>query len=219
MKDHGTFTTLAQVEEFLTSHQISTGRPTDIQIGDYFTLGSYKVYIAGIDTEYNKGSIEVTTHHITCIANFGNSKMNSTNTTSGGYGGATVMQSFLDGKATELRNICGSHLLNRKVFLSNGFNNGQTSGCTWYNKYLTLMSETQVYGSPQWATNGFDTGDGYEKLPIFNELTPLQIFGRAYIWLRGLNSASHFCLVDMSGLANIGGASASFPAVALFCLG
>ena len=218
MKDHGTFTTLAQVEEFLTSHNVSTGRPTDIEPGDYFTLDSYKVYVAGIDTEFNKGDTALTTHHITCIANFGSSQMNSTNTTAGGYNGASVMQSFLVTKATELRNICGSHLLNRKVLLSNAVTNGKASGWAWYDKYLTLMSETQIYGSPQWAFTGYDTGDAYEKLPIFNELSPIQLFGRVSIWLRGVATATTFC-ASGSGFPSNNSSSGSFAAIALFTIG
>jgi len=219
MKDHGTFTTLAQVETFLSSHQISSGKPTDIQPGDYFTLGSYTVYIAGIDTEFNKGDVALSTHHITCIANFGNSAMNSSNTTNGGYNGATVMQNFLSNKATELRNICGSHLLNRKVLLSNAVTSGKASGWAWYDKYLTLMSETQIYGGIQWALTGYDTGEAYEKLPIFNELSPLQLFGRVGIWLRGVYSATSFCGAGYVGVPNIRDASSSDAAVALFTIG
>ena len=218
MKNHGTFTTLTQVESFLTSHNVSSGKPTDIMAGDYFTLGSYKVYIAGIDTEYNKGDTELSTHHITCIANFGNSKMNSTDTTTGGYNGATVMQTFLSDKATELRNICSTHLLSRKVLLTTAVTNGKSSSWGWQSKDLTLLSETQIYGSIQWG-NAYDTGEGYEKLPIFNELSPIQLFGRTFIWLRGVDSATHFCLADNSGFPGNYGASASIAVVALFTIG
>ena len=223
IKNHGTFTTAAQLEEFLTSHNVSSGYPTDIMVGDIFTLQvsdslKYTVWIAGINTELNKGDVGLSTRHITCIANLGTSKMNSTDTTTGGYAGATVMQSFLDTKATELRNICGSHLLQRRVLLTNSVANGKSIGFAWYDKYLTLMSETQVYGGVQFG-NGFDTSDGYEKLPIFNTLTPVQLFGRTTIWLRGIYSSAHFCHTVSSGYPCYYTASGSFAAVALFVLG
>jgi hypothetical protein len=222
-KNHGTFSTAAQLEAFLANHNISSGLPTDIMVNDYFTLKvsnsvSYKVWIAGIDTELRKGDGDLTMHHITCIANFGNSKMNSTDTTTGGYNGASVMQTFLSDKATEISTICGSHLLSRKVLLSNAVTNGKSSGWSWYSKQLALLSEQQVYGSIQWG-NVYDTGEGYEKLPIFNESTPAQLFGRVDIWLRGVDSTTHFCFAGHGGHPNYGSASGSLAAVALFCLG
>jgi hypothetical protein len=219
MKNHGTFTTLAQVESFLTSHNVSSGKPTDIQPGDYFTLGSYKVYIAGIDTEYNKGNTALTTHHITCIANFGNSKMNSTDTTTGGYNGATVMQDFLTAKATEISGVLSSHLLTRSTLLANSIgSNGKSNNWSWSNKQLTLLSETQIYGAIQWG-NVYDTGEAYEKLPIFNKLTPSQLFGRTSIWLRGVDSGMTFCLATYDGTPYYHSASNGRAAVALFTIG
>ena len=221
-KNHGTFSSLSQVEEFLNNHQVSSEVFSDLMIGDNFILqtggGSYRVHIAGFDTEYDKGDTALATHHITCIANFGSSKMNSTDTTAGGYAGASVMQSFLDTKATDLRNICGSHLLQRRALLTNTVTSGRSSGWVWQSRKLTLMSETQVYGSIQWA-NGFDTGEGYEKLPIFNELTPLQLFGRTTIWLRGVYSTAAFCNCYHCSYPDYTGASASYATVAVFCLG
>ena len=211
------------MDAFLTNHNVSSGQPTDIMVGDYFTIRvsssvSYRVFIAGINTEYRKGSSSLESYHITCIADFGYSKMNSTDTTAGGYAGATTMQNFLTAKATEISAICGSHLLSRKVLLSNTITNSKSSDWGWYTKQLTLMSEQQVYGSIQFG-NAYDTGEALEKLPIFNESTPSQLFGRTLIWLRGVYSGSSFCLVDYTSHPAKVGASNSFAAVAVFCLG
>ena len=223
MKNHGTFSTAAAMNTFLTNHNVSSGKPTDIMVGDYFTLtigsNSYTVYIAGIDTEYNKGSTALATHHITCITNFGNSKMNNTDTTTGGYASATVMQNFLSGKATEISGVLSSHLLTRSTLLTNSVgSDGKSNSWNWVDKQLTLLSETQIYGSIQWG-NVYDTGEGYEKLPIFNELTPLQLFGRTYVWLRGVDSATYFCYAYSDGVPGYGSASLSYAAVALFTIG
>ena len=193
--------------------------------GDYFKLkissSTYTVYIAGIDTEYLKGDTALSTHHITCICNFGSSKMNNTDTTSGGYAGATVMQTFLSGKATELSTICSSHLLSRRVLLSNTTTEDTGISCNWewLDKQLTLMSEQQAYGSTQWANTPYDTGEAFEKLPIFNNLTPTQIFGNTHIWLRGVYNTNGFCFIDDNGNPNVRGASNTRAAVAVFCLG
>jgi hypothetical protein len=222
-KNHGTFSTLAQVEAFLTSHNVSSGYPTDIMIGDIFTLQvsssvSYTVWIAGINTEVYKGNDKLSTRHISCIADFGYSAMNSTDTTVYGYNGATSMQTFLDAKATELSSICGSHLLSRKVILSNAVTGGAAAGWGWYSKQLTLLSEIQLFGSIQWG-NSFDIGDGFEKLPIFNNLNPLAMFGREDIWLRAVHSSTEFSCLHHHGYAAYYPASTGFKAVALFCLG
>jgi hypothetical protein len=144
--------------------------------------------------------------------------MNSTDTTTGGYAGASVMQNFLSGKATEISAICGSHLLTRSTLLTNSVgSDGKSNNWSWTNKQLTLLSETQIYGAIQWG-NAYDTGEGYEKLPIFNKLTPLQLFGHTIIWLRGVISATAFCLADR-GYPSADGASRSVAAVALFTIG
>ena len=218
-KNLGTFTTTAQLEAFLSACNVSTGKfDGDIQIGDYVTIAGYKCIVAGFDTEYDKGSTALTTHHITFIANFGNSKMNETSTTAGGYEGATTMQSFLSGKETELSAVCGSHLLSRSVLTTNTVTDGKSSNWGWYTHKLTLMSETQIYGSIQWG-NTYDTGEAYEKLPIFNYLTPLLILGRTSVWLRGISSATRFCASNNYGRPGTDSASDSFAACALFCIG
>jgi len=218
-KNLGTFTSQAQLESFLSDCGVSSGKfDGDIQIGDYMTIAGYKCIVAGFDTEYNKGDTALTTHHITFIADLGSSKMNETNTTTGGYEGAATMQSFLSSKETELTAICGSHLLSRRVLTTNSVGtDGKSSSWAWNTHKLTLMSETQIYGSIQWG-NAYDTGEGYEKLPIFNYLTPLQVFGRAYVWLRGVYSTTYFCMAGY-GYADLSHASGSLAAGALFCIG
>ena len=221
MKYHGDFTSLSAFESWLTSHNISSGSPTDIQIGDRFSINgdAYDFFIAGIDTEYNKGATALTTHHITCIVNTGNHAMNSTNTTAGAYAGSVMNNTILPNKETQFSSIFGSHLLTRSTLLTNSVgSDGKSNNCSWFDKQLTLLSETQIYGAIQWG-NVYDTGEGYEKLPIFNELTPLQLFGRAYIWLRGVASATGFCVAGSAGGPGSSGASTSFAAVALCCLG
>ena len=219
MKNLGTFTTLAQVEAFLTAHKVSTGEFFDIRVGDYFKLAGYTVFVAGLDTEYNKGDSAMTAHHITCIANFGNSKMNETNTTAGGYEGAATMQAFLTARETELTNAAGSHIKTRRCLTTNSVGtDGKSNNWAWIDHKLTLMSETQIYGGIQWG-NVYDTGEGYEKLPIFNYLTPLQVFGRVNVWLRGVGSAASFCHASNCGLADGSYASYSLAAGALFIIG
>ena len=220
IKNLGTFTSTAQLETFLSNFGVATGNfDGDIQVGDYATIAGYKCYVAGFDTEYDKGDISLETHHVTFIANFGDSKMNETDTTAGGYEGATTMQNFLSGKETELEAICSSHLLTRRCITSTHVgSNGKSDVWDWNSHKLTLLTEQQLYGSIQWG-NVYDTGEGYEKLPIFNYITPTRIFGQNYLWLRGVASATAFCYLDFDGRPNGYRASVNRKTVALFCLG
>ena len=218
-KNLGTFTTTAQLEAFLNACNVSTGKfDGDVQIGDYVTIAGYKCYVAGFDTEYNKGDTALTTNHISFVANFGNSKMNETNTTANGYEGASTLQSFLSGKEAELATICGNHLLSRRCFTTNAVTNGKSSNWAWNTHKLTLMSETQIYGGIQWG-NVYDTGEGYEKLPIFKIINPQNLMGRKDFWLRGVYSATGFCVLNYAGRPGGGTANDSHAVVALFCLG
>ncbi len=222
LKDLGTFSTTAQLEAFLSDFGISTGKyDGDIQVGDYATIAGYKCYVAGFNTEYLKGDSdsELATNHITFIADFGTSKMNETNTTAGGYEGATTMQNFLASKEAELATVCGSHLLTRSCLTTTSVgSDGKSNGWNWNNHKLTLLTETQIYGSIQ-RGNALDTGEGFEKFPIFNHCSPLLLFGRTNIWLRGVDSAIAFCRMTYGGSPNSQEASYSYAAVALFCLG
>ena len=220
----GDLSTLSQVESFLDEYNVSQGNFVGLQAGDWFTIGNkYVAYIAGFDTEYAKGESQVvTSHHITCIINLGNSKMNTSATTTGGYAGATVMQSFLDTKATELRNIAGNHILNRQVLLSDAVTGDRSSGFSWYYKYLTLLSENQVYGCQQWAANGFDVGEACEKLPVFNEITPWILLGRNFnsgFWLRNVRTSVRFTYCSKDGYPAATNADNEVGVIALFCLG
>ncbi len=222
MKNWGTFTSQAQLETFLTEHEVSTGKFTGLRVGDYCTIAGFTCYIAGFDTEYNKGYDMgiLSVHHISFIADLGNSKMNETDTTAGGYElGASTMQTFLSGKETAIRNVIGaSHLLGRACLTTNSVGaDGKSDNWAWNTHKLTLMTETQIYGGVQ-CGNSKDTGEGYEKLPIFNYIHPVQLFGRRSIWLRGVGSSTNFCVCDKSGIPDKSDASYSFAAVALFCI-
>ena len=219
MKNHGTLTSLAEVEAFLNAHEVSSGKFTDLQVGDYITLAGYTCYIAGFDTEYNKGdSTVLTDHHISFVADFGGSKMNSSNTTSGGYESASVMQSFLTTKAGEIANIASTHLKTRNCCTSNSTSGGKSSGWGWNDHKLTLLTETQVTGAVQWG-NAYDTGEGNSILPIFEYFNPIALFGRKHMWLRGVYSSETFCAVRQMGILNNGYASSELAAVALFVIG
>lgn len=241
-KNLGTITSTAELETFLSNHEVSAGNFVDLYLGDYFTIqdGTYNAnwMIAGFDTEYYKGWLDsspnptpyITSRHITLIPRVPlfNAQMNSTNTTSGGYKGSAMHTSTLPTVVSNLQTVLGSHLLKRSALLSNAVNttksnmfgdaSGASSSWEWTEVYATLPSEVQIYGSTVWSSSGFDTGEACMKLPVFNFINHVQ-FARWDFWLRGVASSGGFCNASSSGYAAAWGASVSIGVRPVICIG
>ena len=241
-KNLGTFTSTAELETFLSNHEIATGNFTDLYLGDYFTIqdGTYNAnwMIAGFDTEFYKGWLVdgssdvqwINQHHITLIPRIPlfNAQMNSTNTTSGGYKGSAMHTSTLPTVVSNLQTVLGTHLLKRYALLSSavdttrsnmfGTAGGASSSWEWTEVYATLPSEVQIYGSTIWSSSGYDTGEACMKLPVFNFINHVQ-FSRWAFWLRGVVSSSDFCHASGSGGARTWAASNSLGVRPVICIG
>ena len=241
-KNLGTFTSTAELETFLSNHEIATGNFTDLYLGDYFTIqdGTYNAnwMIAGFDTEFYKGWLVdgssdvqwINQHHITLIPRIPlfNAQMNSTNTTSGGYKGSAMHTSTLPTVVSNLQTVLGTHLLKRYALLSNavdttrsnmfGTAGGASSSWEWTEVYATLPSEVQIYGSTIWSSSGYDTGEACMKLPVFNFINHVQ-FSRWRFWLRGVASSSYFCFASRNGNATTWDASSSIGVRPVICIG
>lgn len=233
-KNLGTITS-SNIASFLEEHEVSTGKFTDLYIGDQITIqdGTYNAVwlIAGFDTEYNKGDTAITTHHITLIPKtpLYNAAMNSTNTTTGGYKGSAMHTSEMPSLNTKLQNALGSHLLTHRVIVSNAVNTEAASGgmstwkgaansWEWLDVKAVLLSEAQIYGGKAWGSSGHDTGEANQKLPIFNFINPVQ-FSRWHFWLRSVASGTNFCHCNNFGNAATNGASNSNGVRPLICVG
>ena len=212
----------------------------DIFVGDYFQMsraisaynqdqtyqktGSDWVTIAGIDTMWGNGdNITMAYHHLVMVPgkgfdgtqHFGQSRMNPSNTTEGGYAGSEMHTTTIGAVVTEgstattatinqqLYAEFGSHLKTTRELLSNNINAtgsnrwGTDSGCSnnwaWYDCQAVLMSEVEVYGSIVWASSGFDIGNANVQLPLFaNNISALNNRGRWY-WFKSIASATNFC--------------------------
>lgn len=241
-KNLGTITSTAELETFLSDHEVSSGNFTDLYLGDYFTIqdGTYNAnwMIAGFDTEYYKGWLAsspnptpyITSRHITLIPRVPlfNAQMNSTNTTSGGYKGSAMHTSTLPTVVSNLQTVLGTHLLKRYALLSTavdttrsnmyGNASGASSSWEWTEVYATLPSEMQIYGSTVWSSSGYDTGEACMKLPVFNFINHVQ-FSRWYFWLRDVASSSNFCDAGNGGHATTWGASNSCGVRPVICIG
>ena len=226
-KNLGTINSLVELETFLTNHGVSSGAFNDIYLGDYITIkdGTYNAVwmIAGFNTELNKGSSGViSSNHITLIprTKVTDAEMNASNDTTGGYLGSKMHTTTLPLIEAALQTVCGTHLKKHNILASNAMTaatpsmagagmTGASTGWEWASVYASLLTEVQVYGSKVWSSSAYDVGEGFEKLPVFNFINPIE-YQRATWWLRAVVSGSYFALVGNGGIAACDLASNSY---------
>ena len=156
-----------------------------------------KFRVAGLDTYLYAGDTAFTKHHAVIVPDnvIGTNRMNSTNTTTGGYAGSFMHTSVIPVYDTHFSEKLNNHLLEYRDLLSTS-----TAAFTWYSTKTRLMSEPEVYGARAFATN-YDVGTAYRKLPLF-DLAPKSICNRNTYWLRAVCSSAVFAYVLYNGAAN-----------------
>ena len=249
----------ANLAQWYTIEQLSTkvqaGDWSNLFIGDYYDITmttSYKSnetvrwQIAGFDTEYGHGSTMTSVHHLAmiprdCFDTY--QKMNSTNTTEGGYSGSDMAKTVLPIYASALKTAIGeAHVLTRQVLRSNAVTttvasgayagwSGASSGWAWVNEDLGLLSEVQVYGSRVLSSSFYDVGNFNKQLPIFALGQDLFVSGpsitsianqsfsanyRCSWWLSSVVSSTSFARVDFGGGASYLTASGAYGVRPLF---
>lgn len=227
----GTISSASDWAAFRTEYGIADKSYKGLYLGDYVKVndGTYNAdwMVAGFNTETNKGNTNICPECVSMIPRVGDgcgtSYMNSTNVTTGGYVGSYMHATKLPDVATKLTTIFGTNLLTRDILASNTVTNGYASNCAWTTCKCSLLTSVQVYGSLSFENTGgtyfagYNIGEGYEKLPVFNFIHPVQ-FSRSDFWLRGVNSATNFCIVSGGGSANYASASYAFGVRPLICL-
>ena len=219
------------IEQVLTN--IAAGNFSDIYPGDYFIDSNNNVYrIAGLDTEWNKGPIPMTSHHAVIVPDFALTWMgwNDTDTTVGGYA-VSAVQAYCDGAGkTAVESFFGAaHVLTSSDLLSVDMNasaaspgysgwQGAASNWAWSDHKLRLMSEVEVYGSKVWS-NGFDIGSADEQYPLFRLMPQLATGVRYAYWLSGIASAVYACLVGNGGTAYLSRTSLALGVRVRFLVG
>ena len=124
--------------------EIAAGTFNDLYIGDYWTIGRINYRIAAFDYYYNTGDKKCTTHHVTLVpdTNMYTHCMNDTNVTDGAYVGSKMYISGLDQAKSTITAAFGSdHILNYRQCLQNATTSGYTSGSSWYDSTVELMTE------------------------------------------------------------------------------
>lgn len=217
-KNLGTSVTAAQYAA------ISSGKFTDLYIGDYWVINGVIYRIAAFDYYYNCGDTNFTKHHVVLVPDTSlyKAQMNTSNVTTGGYTGSAMYKSNLAQVKTTIKAAFGSaHVLTKRELLTNAVNGNTPSGWAWFDSDVELMNEVQVYGSVAWGAhdgNGYNVASGDGQFPLFM-FDRTKLHNREDYWLRDVSSATGFSNVGYDGSAYNDFASNSLGVRPAFCIG
>lgn len=203
---------------------ISSGKFTDLYIGDYWVIKGVTYRIATFDYYYNCGDTNFTKHHVVIVPDTSlyKAQMNTSNVTTGGYTGSAMYKSNLAQAKSTIKAAFGSaHVLTKRELLTNAVNGNTPSGWAWFDSDVELMNEVQVYGSVAWGAhdgNGYNVASGDGQFPLFM-FDRTKLHNREDYWLRDVSSATTFSYVYSSGYASRTDASSSFGVRPAFCIG
>lgn len=203
---------------------ISSGKFTDLYIGDYWVINGVTYRIAAFDYYYNCGDTNFTKHHVVIVPDTSlyKAQMNTSNVTTGGYTGSAMYKSNLAQAKTTIKAAFGSaHVLTKRELLTNAVNGNTTSGWAWFDSDVELMNEVQAYGSVAWGAhdgNGYNVASGDGQFPLFM-FDRTKLHNREDYWLRDVSSATSFSGVSNHGRANGSYASISLGVRPAFCIG
>ena len=203
---------------------ISSGKFTDLYIGDYWVIKGVTYRIAAFDYYYNCGDTNFTKHHAVIVPDTSlyKAQMNTSNVTTGGYTGSAMYKSNLAQAKTTIKAAFGSaHVLTKRELLTNAVNGNTPSGWAWFDSDVELMNEVQVYGSVAWGAhdgNGYNVASGDGQFPLFM-FDRTKLHNREDYWLRDVSSATYFSFVSYGGYADSYNASGSFGVRPAFCIG
>lgn len=203
---------------------ISSGKFTDLYIGDYWVINGVTYRIAAFDYYYNCGDTNFTKHHVVIVPDTSlyKAQMNTSNVTTGGYTGSAMYKSNLAQAKTTIKAAFGSaHVLTKRELLTNAVNGNTPSGWAWFDSDVELMNEVQAYGSVAWGAhdgNGYNVASGDGQFPLFM-FDRTKLHNREDYWLRDVSSATDFSYVGNNGDANLYNASYSIGVRPAFCIG
>lgn len=202
---------------------ISSGKFTDLYIGDYWVIKGVTYRIAAFDYYYNCGDTNFTKHHVVIVPDTSlyKAQMNTSNVTTGGYTGSAMYKSNLAQAKTTIKAAFGSaHVLTKRELLTNAVNGNTPSGWAWFDSDVELMNEVQAYGSVAWGAhdgNGYNVASGDGQFPLFM-FDRTKLHNREDYWLRDVASATYFSFVSYGGYA-ANNASYSGGVRPAFCIG
>lgn len=208
---------------------IKAGTFDNLFIGDYWTIGGVNYRIAAFDYYLNCGDTACTDHHVVIVPDtpLYDAKMNSTDTTAGGYVGSEMYKTNLANAKTTIKSAFSGHVLKHRINIVNAVVNGAPSNSSWTDSEVDLMTERMVYGCPIFSP----MGDGQKnpmgsmnnytveksQLPLFRH-DQSRISNHNNWWLRDVVTAVNFASVHVYGYADCYGASVSLGVRPVFCV-
>ncbi len=219
--------------------KIAKGDFSGLAIGDYITKTitvsgtayTVKWLCAHFDYYLGISDTNCNTHHIVMVPEgiVGQARMNSTNTTTGGYKGSEMWTTTLPLYTAAIQSAFGSaHVLKHRYLITNSMNSSLMSmaganwtgavpiwSWEWVDAYANLMTEHMVYGQPIYSSSAADSASYHTQLALFH-LKPQAIHCRSAWWLSAVASSTCFAGVTGSGAAYAGGASYSLGVRPLF---
>lgn len=188
---------------------ISSGKFTDMFIGDYWKISDVTYRIAAFDYFLHCGDTECKAHHVTLVpdGNMATAAMDASLGTSKGYVGTSMYTTTLPGVLETVKKAFPDHVLKHKEIYTNASQDGHASGYIWTDSEIELMNENMVYGTNIYLARATGTSVftqytlGKGQLPLF-AMRPDLITIRSDWWLRDIVSAADFAYVYSDGTAN-----------------
>lgn len=193
------------------SYSSSTLTQTDTTVRLTYHIADPNTYYGG----YNSYSILDTPHEAIVVDSKVMRQWHSGDASSVGYNGSKL-QAFLEGTGTSAKNrqlmaaikadmialFGGStgleHLLSHQKLFTTALANWSWQA----NKYISALTESEVYGHTEWSANAYQEGEAVKPLEIFQKFRWNEIFGNTYPWLRNMSAASSACTAYNRGLAD-----------------
>lgn len=231
------------------SAMIASGTFDDIYVGDYIEMEMTSDYgtetvrwiVADINYFKTKTDVNLSTNHIVLVAEDGfetQHKLNSSNTTVGGYASSAMYITVLPKYDTAIENAFGaSHVLSYHQMLTTSVDantpsmagtgmTGCSNGWAWatgatnypHITKLNLMSEPQVLGTIVNSSSFYDIGINCSQFSLFAQLSEKIICGRGLnhstglrssYWLSAIVSSTFVANINYMGMASNGGTSVS----------
>ena len=124
---------------------------------------------------------------------------------------------FGSANVLKFRNINGNAVTTDKPSGGQSNWNGLTTGWSWYDRYVDLPSEVELYGSRIFGS-AYDVGAQCEQLPMFRNAAIHDFYPRNDIWTKAVASSSIAASRASSGSAGLNGAGYAHWACPLACI-
>ncbi len=203
--------------------RISSGKFTDLFVGDYIVKNGITWRIAGFDIYLNKGEPALTKHHAVIVPDesLTTSKMNDDSTTEGGYKSSYMYNTTIpDILTNNITPVFSNHILQFHVRVTNSINKtgynrfGTATGCSNTIEAVTrstdLMNEVQVFGTIVYSSSGADVDADNVQFPLFRLAPEFIMTTKNYCWLKSIASNDRFCVIGSGGRASTYLASVSY---------